>query len=181
MKKKEGKQTEDTTTHKPNGPTEGATLATDKIEQKTQPNFLIQRLFTKGITFDAPNLSTIFGKEWKPELDINIQTSNRLLSNDLHEVELNVTVNGKMDKQPVFTLGVKQVGIFSIQNFTKEQLDAILGNECLRILYPYARETITDLTSRATLPQLYLTPINFDLVYAQQLQQQQAQKEGKKG
>lgn len=140
-------------------------------EQSNQPTFVIQRLYTKAVAFDAPNLPSIFGKEWKPQLDVNIQNTHNLLGENMHEVELQVTINGKLEEKQVFTLEIKQAGIFYIENFNKEQQDFILGSECLKILYPYAREAITDLTSRGTLPQLYLTPINFDAVYAQQKNQ----------
>lgn len=163
---------------KPNGPTNGENKTDAK--ETAQGTFQIQRLFTKGVTFDAPNLTSLFGKEWKPKVDINIQSSNKALEDNLHEVELNINVSATMENEAVFNVGVKQVGIFAIQNFTAEQLKIILSTECLKILYPYARETITDLTSRATLPQIYLTPINFDAVYAQQLQQAQKGSEGKK-
>lgn len=159
---------------KPNGPTDATQSASSSGANAAQENqgiFAIQRLYTKGITFDAPQIAQVFGKDWKPQIDINIQSSNALISSDMHEVELNVTVNGKLEDKTVFTLGIKQAGIFNIKNFNKEQLEIILGSECLKILYPYAREAITDLTSRATLPQLYLTPINFDAIYAQQKQQ----------
>lgn len=149
--------------------------ATDsKPSQPVESNqgiFVIQRLFTKGVSFDAPQLSDLFRKEWKPKLDVNIQSNNQALPDNMHEVSLNVTVNGKMDEQAIFTMGATQAGIFTIQNFTPEQVELILGTECLKILFPYVREAITDLTSRATLPQFYLTPINFDAVYSKQLQE----------
>ncbi len=143
-------------------------------EQRT---FMIQRIFTKGVTFDAPQVSDVFGKDWKPQVNVNIQSNTAALPDNMHEVELTITIEAKMNDKTVFTINIKQAGIFIIQNFTKEQMDLILGSECLKILFPYAREAVTDLTSRATLPQFYLNPINFDSIYAQQMQQK-ASKQG---
>lgn len=147
------------------------TAKPDGAAQSTQNNgvFLIQRIYTKNISFDAPQLTDMFEKEWKPQLDINIQSSNHPLADHKHEVMLNVTVNGKLDDKIILTMGVNQSGIFTLQNFTQEQVALILGTECLKILFPYAREAMTDLSTRATLAPLYLTAINFDAVYAQQM------------
>ena len=56
--------------------------------------------------------------------------------------------------------------------FPDDQLKHLLGSFCPSILYPYAREVVTDAVVRAGFPQLYLTPVNFDALYEQHEQQQ---------
>lgn len=156
----------------------------DQVPEQTQSSqqgvFIIQRLYTRGVTFDAPDVPNAFEKEWKPVFDINIQTNNSLVKENTHEVTLNVTVAAKIDDKSIFTMGIIQAGLFTLQNYTKEQVDWLLGTECLKILYPYIRQTVTDLASRATFPQFYLTPINFDVMY-QQLKQKQEERERTQG
>ena len=62
--------------------------------------------------------------------------------------------------------------------FDAEQLKHAVGSFCPSILYPYAREAVTDAVSRASFPQLVLAPINFEALYAQHLQQQGEKGEG---
>ena len=170
---------------KPNTLTPGSNGETDQNSQSQtnqQPGggkstLLIQRIYLKSSSSNASQLPVTFGKEWRPEVDLNIQSSNTLLSNNLYQVELNITVNGKLKNETIFSVNVIQADVFVIENFAKEQLDIILGSECLKILYPYVREAITDYTSRATLPLLYLAPINFDAIYSQQLQKKTAKNE----
>ncbi len=67
---------------------------------------------------------------------------------------------------------VKQAGIFTIKDFDNKQFQAMLGSFCPSILFPYAREIISDLTMRGGFPPLYLAPINFEALYQQQLERE---------
>lgn len=141
----------------------------------TQPEFAIQRIYLKDLSFEAPQTPAIFQTEWKPELNMQLNINTNNLGNDLHEVVLTVTVTANSADKPAFLAEVKQAGIFSLQRFPADQVQAILGTVCPNILFPYAREAISDLASRGTFPPLYLSPVNFDALYAQHQAQQQEQ------
>ncbi len=151
------------------------TPATTEKMPPQNPEFAIQRIYLKSLSYDAPASPTIFQEDWKPTIDMQIQTNTTKLSEGLHEAVIKVTVVGKSNNKPVFTVEVQQAGIFVINRFTNEQLGAVLGGMCPNILFPYAREAITELATRGTFPPVYLAPINFDLVYAQALQKQTQQ------
>jgi len=136
------------------------------------PEFSIQRIYLKSLSYAAPSSPSIFQEEWKPTVDMQIQTHNSKISEGLHEAVIKVTVVGKSNEKPVFTVEVEQAGVFVANKFTDEQLSAVLGGMCPNILFPYAREAITELATRGTFPPIYLAPINFDLVYAQALEKQ---------
>ncbi len=67
-----------------------------------------------------------------------------------------------------------QAGIFTLQGFSDQEKGPMLGSYCPATLFPYAREAISDLVSKGGFPQLLLTPVNFDAIYAQHLQQNKA-------
>lgn len=134
---------------------------------ETQPEFAIQRLYVKDLSFEAPNVPRVFLQEWKPELNMDLTTKVNDLGDDNHEVILSVTVTVKMQDKVVFLIEVQQGGIFTIKNFDATQLRPMLGSFCPNILYPYAREVITDVVVRGGFPQLYLAPVNFDALFAQ--------------
>ena len=71
-----------------------------------------------------------------------------------------------------FLVEVHQAGIFEIDGFDDQTLQSILGSFCPSVLFPYAREAVSDLVTRGGFPQLLLAPINFDALYQQHLQQQ---------
>jgi preprotein translocase subunit SecB len=90
----------------------------------------------------------------------------------MYEVLLHITVTVKMGDKVAFLVEVHQSGIFTIKGFPKEQLAHALGSMCPSILYPYAREAISDLVIKGGFPQLLLAPVNFDALYMQHLEQQ---------
>lgn len=144
-------------------------------EQKTQaaqPEFAIQRLYVKDLSLEAPNTPKIFLEAWEPQLDMDLGTDASLVLEDgLREVVLTVTVTVKIKDKIAFLVEVKQAGIFSLKGFDEQQIHHMLGSFCPNILYPYAREVVTDAVVRAGFPQLYLAPVNFDALYAQHQQQ----------
>lgn len=150
-------------------------------QQTNEPEFGIQRLYVKDSSFEAPNVPAIFRKEWQPELGLDLHTHAEKIDNDIHEVTLTVTVTAKLGEETAFLVEVKQAGIFTLSNFSNEQLKPMIGSFCPNILFPYAREVITDMVVRGGFPPLYLSPINFDALYQQHLQEQQGEAGGKQG
>ncbi|MFU8785236.1 protein-export chaperone SecB [Aliidiomarina sp.] len=154
-------------------------------EQQTQANgaadnqqpasqFNIQRVYVKDVSFEAPNTPAIFRKEWKPELNVDMNVSNTKLDENIYEVVLTLTVKNTVEGETAFLCEVAQAGIFSVpENMPEDGLAHTLAAFCPSILFPYAREAISGLVSKGTFPQLNLAPINFDAVFAQHVQQQQ--------
>ncbi len=145
---------------------------TETQPQKPQLELSIQRIYTKDISFETPNSPDIFTAEWKPQMDLNLGTDTRKIADDLFEVVLNVTVTVKCDDKTAFLAEVHQAGIFSLKGIEENQLAPVFGITCPNILFPYARECISDLVNRGSFPQLNLSPINFESLFAQQLQKQ---------
>lgn len=137
------------------------------------PEFVIQRLYVKDLSLETPNSPHIFLEAWEPELNMDLQTKANALGEGAHEVELTVTVTVKIKDKTAFLVEAKQAGVFTIKNFPEDQMHPMLGSFCPNILYPYAREVVTDAVMKAGFPQLYLMPVNFDALYEQQLQAQQ--------
>jgi preprotein translocase subunit SecB len=149
-----------------------------KQQQPEGPQFGLQRIFVKDLSFETPNSPQIFLEQWQPEMNLNINTQVQELGEDLVEVTLVMTVTVKVGEKTAFLVEIQQAGVFLIKGVPKEQMGPLLGINCPNILFPYARETISDLVSRGSFPQLLLQPINFEALYAQRLQQmQQAQQQ----
>lgn len=147
--------------------------------QETQPQLQlsIQRIYMKDISFETPNSPEVFTGEWKPNMDLNLGTDTKKIADEVYEVVLKVTVTVKTEDKTAFLAEVHQAGIFAIKGIEENQLAPIFGIACPNILFPYAREAISDLVNKGSFPQLVLSPINFEALFAQQMQQQQAAKE----
>jgi preprotein translocase subunit SecB len=138
------------------------------------PEFAIQRIYVKDLSFEAPLAPAIFQQEWKPQLDLQIQTNSSKLSEGIYEVVLKVVVTAKSGDKTAFVVELQQAGIFTVHHFPEEQMQHVLNSACASLLFPYAREVISDMAMRGTFPPLYLAPINFDALFAQHLEQQKS-------
>lgn len=136
------------------------------------PQFEIQRIFVKDISFESPNTPHTFVEEWKPEVSLNLETKSNRIQDNVHEVVLSITATVNTGKKTAFLIEVHQAGVFLINHFPSEQLHQMLGSFCPNILFPYAREAISDIVVRGGFPQLILAPVNFDALYAQHMEQQ---------
>ncbi len=140
--------------------------------QAPQQNFAIQRIFLKDVSFEAPNSPAVFQEEWKPDVNLELDTQSRELGENVFEVVLRLTVTVKNAEENAFLCEVQQGGIFSAEGMDPAQLAHCLGAFCPNILFPYARETISSLVVKGTFPQLNLAPVNFDALFMNYLQKQ---------
>lgn len=141
---------------------------------ETHPEFSIQRLYIKDISFESPQAPSVFKSAVQPSINVNISTSSTALpEGNAHEVVLATTVTAQQNNQNLFLIEVKQAGIFIIKNIPKENLGAVLSVTCPTILFPYLRETVTDLSTKGGFPHFYLSPINFEALYVNSLKQEQ--------
>jgi preprotein translocase subunit SecB len=136
------------------------------------PQFALHRIYLKDASFEIPNSPAVFTQDWKPEVNLQLNSSINPLEGEIYEVVLNVTVTAKQGDQTGFLAEIQQAGIFTVKGFDEQQKGAMLGAFCPNTLFPFAREVISDLVVKGGFPQLLLAPINFDALYAQNLKQE---------
>ena len=137
--------------------------------------FAIQKIYLKDVSFESPNSPQAFTDgDWKPKINVQINSSNSVIAQDTYEVVLSITVTADQNEKTAFLAEVKQAGIFTMAGFPEENLGGMVGAFCPESLFPYAREAISELISKGGFPQLLLAPVNFNALYMQQLEQNQA-------
>jgi preprotein translocase subunit SecB len=141
-------------------------------EQNQQPGFSIEKIYVKDASLEIPNAPQIFTDRTQPQIGIELGNFAQQLEDGVFEVAIKVTVTSKIADKTVFLVEVTQAGIFQIRNVPAENLEMIVGITCPNILFPYARETVSDLVVRAGFLPVLLNPINFEALFAQQKQQQ---------
>jgi preprotein translocase subunit SecB len=132
----------------------------------------LQRIYIKDVSFETPHSPQIFLQEWRPKVDLQLGTETDRLDNGVYEVVLKVTVTNKVGDKTAFLAEVQQAGIFILHGFSDQEMTHMLGSYCPNVLFPYAREAISDLVAKGSFPQFLLAPVNFDALLAQHLQQQ---------
>ena len=133
------------------------------------PYFGIVRIYLKDVSFETPNSPEVFRQDFKPDVNLQLNTSVNKLEDSLYEVVLNVTVTSKQGDKTGFLAEVQQAGIFELKGYDEAQKGSVLGAYCPNTLYPFAREAISDLVLKGGFPQLLLSPINFDALYTQKM------------
>lgn len=140
------------------------------VEQ--QAGFGIEKIYVKDISLEIPNAPQIFTDRTAPQVSVELSNAAQMLDEGIFEVAIKVTVTSKIADKTVFLVEVTQAGIFQIRNVPEENIEMIAGITCPNILFPYAREAVSDLVVRAGFPPVLLNPINFEALFAQQKQQQ---------
>jgi preprotein translocase subunit SecB len=142
------------------------------MEQNEQPVFGIEKLYVKDLSLEVPNAPQIYLEREAPQVEIQLGTSGSGVGDDAYEVVLTVTVTAKLEDKTVFLVEVGQAGIFRIVNVPNEQIEPLIAVACPNILFPYAREAVSDAVTRAGFQPIVLQPVNFESMYMQRLQQQ---------
>ena len=143
-------------------------------EQAPQTHFSIQKIYVKDVSFESPNTPKVFSfTKWEPKIDLNLNNAHTGIDENLFEAVLTVTATVKHEDKTAFLVEVQQAGIFAVVGFDENDKKYLLGSQCMNILFPYAREAISDLTTRGGFPPLILSPVNFDALYQQHMQQQE--------
>lgn len=136
------------------------------MSDEQQPQLGLERIYVKDLSFEVPN-TEVFIKEWNPQVDINLATQHSDLDEDHKEVVLTVKVEVQNGGSVAYLAEVQQAAIFLIKNIPEQDLPHLLNAYCPNILFPYAREVISDVITRGSFPQLLLAPVNFDQAYLQ--------------
>ncbi|WP_137937080.1 protein-export chaperone SecB [Chitinivorax sp. B] len=140
----------------------------DQQQSEQQPVFQIEKIYVKDLSLEIPHAPQVFLDRNQPEIDMQLRTNSTKIDEGYFENVLTVTVTAKAGDKTMFLAEASQAGIFQIRNVPEEDMSPILGIGCPNILFPYVRETISDMVNRAGFPPVILAPINFEVLYAQQ-------------
>jgi preprotein translocase subunit SecB len=135
------------------------------------PSFQIEKIYVKDLSLEVPGAPQVFMQTESPRLEVQLASAGAQFAEDLFEVTVTVTVTAHAGDKAIFLAEAKQAGIFSLRGIAKEQIEPLLGVTCPNILYPYAREAISDLVTRSGFPPVLLAPVNFEALYAQRAAQ----------
>ena len=137
------------------------------MSEQQQPVFVIEKIYVKDLSLEIPNAPIIFLERETPEINLQLGTKSQGIDVGLYEVLLTVTVTAKIKDKIMFLVEAQQSGIFRIRNIPNDEIDPVLGIGCPNILFPYLREVVSDIVTRAGFPPVILNPVNFEAIYQQ--------------
>ncbi len=123
----------------------------------------------------------MFQQEWKPEIELNINTRSEQVVPNYFEVVVTVTVTARLAEKTAFIAEVQQAGLFHMEGFPDEAIRRTVGIFCPTTLFPYVREAVDSLVVRGGFPPLNLVPINFEAAYEEAMRHAESQASGTAG
>lgn len=142
------------------------------------PMMSLQKLYVKDASFEAPNAPQVFQEQGQPEINLNMNQKVNKLNDEAYEVTLTATVTCKVNEKTAYLVEVAQAGIFNMKNFDEQALHQTLGIYCPNVLFPYVRQEVSNSVVAGGFQPLVLQPVNFEQMYAQQMQKAQVEAAG---
>lgn len=147
------------------------------MSESPLPTFAIEKIYLRDLSVEVPNAPAAFLEREAPSVEVSIRSNSRAVQDGMFEVVLTVTITAKVNDKTMFLVEAAQAGVFQIRNVPQQDMGPVLGIACPNTLFPYVRETISAVTSRAGFMPVVLAPMNFESIYQQQLQQMQQQQQ----
>lgn len=140
--------------------------------QDNQAQMVLQKIYTKDSSFEAPNAPQVFQEigesEEQPQVQLNLSNTNTRIAENMHEVVLTLTLTCTLGERTAYLAEVHEAGIFGLAGFSQEDEEGLLNTYCPNTLFPYARHIISNMVQDGGFPPFPLQPINFDALYAEQ-------------
>ena len=158
---------------------ENGAAETQQSGEATGPQFAIERIYLKDLSFEAPQGVEAFTKKWSPQVNQDVNTKTRKVGENRYEVVLTITASVKDGDTTIYLIEVQQAGLFFISGISDQQLPQALNSNCPALLFPYVREVIDSIALKGGFPALNLPPLNFDALFVHAVQQAKAKAEAK--
>lgn len=153
----------------------GGGMPGPNMPEGNAPMFTVMVQYTKDFSFENPNApQSLMQPQAQPQIGIQINVNPRQLSATDYEVELKLDGKAEHDGNILFAFDLNYAGVFRLVNIPQENLGPLLMIECPRLLFPYAREIISNAIANGGFPPLLLNPVDFVGLYQQKLAEMQA-------
>ncbi|HET6519549.1 MAG TPA: protein-export chaperone SecB [Geminicoccaceae bacterium] len=142
------------------------------------PRLAVVTQYVKDLSFENPMApQALLPGGPRPEIGVRVNVGVHGLDAERHEVVLTINVEAKAGEQVVFMLELAYAGVFGLSNIPVETAQPLLLIECPRLLFPFARRVVADVTRDGGFPPLMVEPIDFASLFRRRLQQQQQQQQ----
>ena len=138
-----------------------------------EPQVMTIVQYIKDLSVESPNSPQAFQWQGQPQLEVQFNIAVQKIADDIHEVMLKIEVAARSDQGVHFLIDLSYGGLYGLRNIPDEALPPFLLIEAPRLLFPFARQIISEASQNTGFPPLLLDPIDFAAAYMQQLEAQQ--------
>ena len=148
-------------------------VETSKPDEKngsTTPEFRMQKMYIKDLSFENPNAPDIFllPQKSEPKVEVNLQMNNKKVSDDHWEVSLGITAKviakGETEKV-MFIMEIEHAAVFLLKNIPEEHMSMVLAVDCPTLLFPFTRQIVSQVSVDGGFIPFLMEPINFMGIY----------------
>ena len=146
------------------------------VPENAPPGLFINAQYLKDLSFENPNPLEAYKSDEKPEIKVSVNTVVKKLPDKAFEVTLDIKTEGKKKDKLSFIAEVSYAGIFTLNQVPAEHEKPLLLIEAPRMLFPFARYVLADVTRDGGYPPLMLNPIDFAALYRKQMEAKEKEK-----
>lgn len=152
--------------------------ASAQAQPQQLPQVKILAHFVRDLSFE--NVGAIEGTpaDGTPEISVNVNLEGNSIGEDRYQTAMKISATAKTGERTRFLVELDYVGIFSIANARKDFVHPLVFIECPRLILPFARRVIADVTRDGGYPPLMIDNVDFAALYRQRLAQFQSEKAG---
>lgn len=126
--------------------------------------------YIRDLSFENPNAPmSIMAGQGQPTFNVSINVGVKKQDAEIHAVELTFNAKAERDKNVLFNVELVYGGVFRIRNVPEAQMPLVLMIECPRLIFPFARQVLANVTQQGGFPPLMMDPVNFEAIYRQNL------------
>lgn len=150
------------------------TTAATPAEQP-QPEIKILNQYVRDLSFENVAAQQDFEPDTQPNIQVGINVDANPQGDDKYLASLKVTAKAVVEEQTIFMVDLDYVGLFEMKNIPEEQLHPVMLIECPRLIFPFVRRIVADVSRDGGYPPLMLDPIDFVALYRSQLEKFQSE------
>ncbi len=140
------------------------------------PMLQILAQYTKDASFENPNApDSLRAEQNAPEINIGIEIGRQMMEDGVVEVVLMLTANAQRDGKPVFLCELEYAGLFGFGNIAEEHILPMVMIECPRLLFPFARQIMAEMTQNGGYPPILLEPPDFAGMFRDEMMRRAAE------
>lgn len=143
---------------------------------QAQPSLNVVAQYVKDFSFENPRApDSLRPRDGGPQIQVGVNVQSRQRSGSEYEVDLKLEVSAAQGEDVVFHIELDYGGLFRVQNVPQQHLHPFVMIECPRLLFPFARQILAEMTRNGGFPPLLIDPVDFTALYRQRLMEFQNQ------
>ncbi len=132
------------------------------------PPLVVNVQYIKDLSFEVPGAPQMFAHlDEAPQVAVKVDVEARPITDNSYEVTLEIGAEGTFKGERAFVVELSYGGVFTLNGIPQDRVQPLILIECPRLLFPFARNVVADMTREGGFPPLMIAPIDFVALYVE--------------